>query len=104
MYSRVLSATFRVLLTLGGLGVAQELGQRQACASGYTQCNPPGASSTSVPSIGSGLAPLYVDLLNSVAGITVKKREVPDRIEELLRRALGLCCTHVSGQGGAYLC
>ena len=104
MYSRVLSATFPVLLTLCGRGVAQELGRRQACASGYTQCNPPGASSTSVPSIGSGLAPLYVDLLNSVAGITVKKREVPDRIEELLRRALGLCCTHVSGQGGAYLC
>lgn len=104
MYSRVLSATFLVLPTLCGLGVAQELGRRQACASGYTQCSPPGASSTSVPSIGSGLAPLYVDLLDSIAGISVKKRELPDEIEELLRRALGLCCTRASGQGGAYLC
>ncbi|MCJ1246683.1 hypothetical protein MMC30_003892 [Trapelia coarctata] len=92
MYFQILSAALLSLLPLSGFGVSQALERRQACASSYTQCSPASAASTSVPSIGSGLSPMYVDLLNSVSGITVKKRGVSHKVEGLLRRAVGLCC------------
>lgn len=94
MFSQMLGAALLSLLPLSGLGLSKELERRQACASSYTQCSPPGAASTSVPSIGSGLSPMYVDLLNSVSGITIKRRKVSDEVEGMLRRAVGLCCTH----------
>lgn len=40
-----------------------------ACQSGYTPCQPAGATGTALPPVGTGLASLYTDLLSSIGGI-----------------------------------
>ncbi|MCJ1359895.1 MAG: hypothetical protein MMC33_009898 [Icmadophila ericetorum] len=65
-----------LLLLLSSLTstTSTSLAKRQSCSAGYSTCAPSGATSTTIPAIGPGLAPLYVDLVNSVQGIKARKR------------------------------
>jgi hypothetical protein len=94
MYKLLLWPSLYTLVTLLAPSQASELVERQNCAASYTACNPAGASTTSVPSVGTGLSQIYVDLLDSITGITAKKRDVitpPDSLQP--RSSPGLCCT-----------
>lgn len=92
-----------LLLFLSGITSTSSasLVKRQSCSAGYTTCAPAGATSTLIPGVGPGLAPLYVDLVNSVQGIKAGKRDLEGRgqkneaeIAGLEERASGenVCC------------
>ena len=91
------------LAPLPSSAASHGLEKRQDCAASYTQCTPSGASSTSVPDISSGLSSLYVDLLDSINGITARKREAVEDIDRLLapRSSSGLCCMHAGLMGSS---
>ena len=72
------------------------IGKRQNCADHFTKCSPPGAATTSVPQIGNDLSPFYVDLLDSVSGISFKRRGSYTDLHELFSRdsVADVCCMH----------
>jgi len=49
-------------------------------------CQPQGATGTTPPTVGSGLSSLYIDVLDSVKGISFRKRYIDLRAEQ------GFCC------------
>ncbi|KAL9599428.1 MAG: hypothetical protein Q9219_003865 [cf. Caloplaca sp. 3 TL-2023] len=77
---------------------ASNLEARAGCADNYSKCSPKGASSTNTPIVGTDLAPLYTDLLNSVSGAKKSKRElleIRDELKLLLETrdsSTNLCC------------
>ena len=66
--------------------------RRQNCGMDYTTCAPEGATRTNSPSVGTGLAPLYRNLLDSIKGIQGFKREVNVENELMRRESLSMCC------------
>ena len=97
MVNLVLLGSALVFLTpLSSSATSPGLEKRQDCAASYTQCTPAGASSMSVPGIGSGLSSMYVDLLDSINGISARKRDVVEDIDRLFaaRSSPDLCCTY----------
>ncbi|KAL8996091.1 MAG: hypothetical protein Q9169_004330 [Polycauliona sp. 2 TL-2023] len=71
---------------------------RASCAENYSKCDPKGADSTDSPAIGTDLASLYGDLVNSVQGANSKLRRdftpARDELSSLLeaRASANLCC------------
>ncbi|KAL8842885.1 MAG: hypothetical protein Q9170_000289 [Blastenia crenularia] len=71
---------------------------RAGCADNFSKCSPKGASATDTPTVGTGLSPLYTDLLNSVSGVKTSKRDsiqARDRLEPHLEArdsSTNLCC------------
>ncbi|KAL8628408.1 hypothetical protein Q9189_005868, partial [Teloschistes chrysophthalmus] len=65
---------------------------RAGCSKDYKKCQPKGATSADPPALGTGLSPLYTDLVNSVQGVKKSKR---DEIAALLQSradSSNLCC------------
>ena len=64
---------------------------RAACSSSYTACNPKGAATTNEPPIGTGIAPLFVDVVDTLDSANLAKREIIET------RASGgsLCCKYL---------
>ena len=89
------SVQFCLHLLLTVCAEASMIGKRQNCADHFTKCSPPGAAATSVPQIGNDLSPFYVDLLDSVSGITFKRRGIQPDLDELFSRdsVADVCCT-----------
>ena len=71
-----LAAYLTVLLSssASALSTSPKLLARQYCEAGYQACTPAGEQSASTPDIGGSLAPLYVDLLDSISGQSTSKR------------------------------
>ncbi|KAL9602640.1 MAG: hypothetical protein Q9179_002471 [Wetmoreana sp. 5 TL-2023] len=71
---------------------------RAGCSDNYKKCSPKGAASTSLPTLGTDLSPLYTDLVNSVQGAKKSKRgpsEARDEFSPLLEArdtSSNLCC------------
>ncbi|KAL8673631.1 MAG: hypothetical protein Q9168_001937 [Polycauliona sp. 1 TL-2023] len=69
---------------------------RASCSDKYSKCNPKGADATVPPAIGTDLASLYADLVNSVNGPAKLRRDftpardVPSVLEP--RASANLCC------------
>ncbi|MDI1487440.1 MAG: hypothetical protein OHK93_006710 [Ramalina farinacea] len=74
-----------------------DLFARAGCNDGFTKCAPKGASSTMEPSIGPDLAPVYVDLVDSISTSPQSKRGLKALSEDLYIRAAStsLCCQKV---------
>ncbi|KAL8728749.1 MAG: hypothetical protein Q9181_005234 [Wetmoreana brouardii] len=70
---------------------ASYLEPRAGCSDNYKKCNPKGAASTNLPTLGTDLSPLYTDLVNSVQGTKKSKR---DPSESLIQPTLLLCKPH----------
>ena len=72
------------------------IGKRQNCEDHFTKCSPLGAVATSVPQIGNDLSLFYVDLLDSVSGISFRRRGSQSDLDELFSRDSGadVCCMH----------
>ena len=95
LYYKLTSSFSLVLLLLIFCVEASMIRKRQNCADHFTRCSPPGASATSVPQIGNDLSSFYVDLLDSVSGISFERRASQQDLDGLLGRDSGaeVCCT-----------
>lgn len=67
---------------------------RAACDKTYTTCSPKGAATSSEPPLGTGLASIFVAIVETVDGAHNEKRDVQPEAGVLLPRAQGgsLCC------------
>ena len=90
------SLTFFIPLFLTALVSAHSpnLVVRQDCPNNYSKCSPSGATATNTPGIGTELASIYINVLDSIGGIKVKVGDAEDRPESLQRRAPSnsVCC------------
>ncbi len=70
-----------------------DLVARQNCADNYSKCSPSGATATDTPPVGSALSSLYVDILNSISGVKMK-RDMEEIADVLQVRASSnpVCC------------
>ena len=100
-----LLATAAAALTAGTLVAATPahvvMVKRQDCQPNYSSCAPSGATTSALPPVGTALANLYNDLLNSAKGAgssQSSKREVGAR-GLAARDAPGMCCAFSSKQG-----
>ncbi|KAI9876323.1 MAG: hypothetical protein M1830_006763 [Pleopsidium flavum] len=61
-----------------------ELVARQNCADNYNKCSPSGATATDTPPVGNALSSLYVDIVNSISGIKIKRdlEEIPEVLQD----------------------
>ena len=68
------------------------LAESKHCMTGYDICNPAGEHANGVPQMGSGLSPLFVDIVNSVSFLS--KRGVQELATVLDVRDLSgsVCC------------
>ena len=71
---------------------------RSACSSTFTACNPKGAATTNEPPIGTGIAPLFVDVVDTIDSANLAKREAGrDRgLVETRASGGGVCCTYLT--------
>jgi len=64
------------------------------CSKSYSICAPQGAATTDEPDIGSGLASLYTDIMDTISSGKKHSRDVIES-DNIFSRASGgsLCCT-----------
>ncbi|KAI9815201.1 MAG: hypothetical protein M1832_005536 [Thelocarpon impressellum] len=87
----LLSLSTLLFVPVGGA----QLVARQSCQTGYQSCSPSGEQTTSVPpQIGGALSLLYVELVDSVAGVKLPTRDVGSVVARLGAReqAKPICC------------
>lgn len=66
---------------------------RQDCGQTYTACSPSDSTEDALPPVGSDLADLYEDLLESVKDVKTSKRSAMVESEGLIQRDTpSLCC------------
>ncbi|MCJ1408791.1 hypothetical protein MMC19_002867 [Ptychographa xylographoides] len=96
MHSVVLYPVLLFLILPFITAALSNLQKRQDCGDGYSQCNPVGATSTSVPAIGTDMFSLLPNLVSSVAGISAKRSNSYQELHMVLGRSQsssGVCCT-----------
>jgi len=75
------------------LGLTFALLAAACAAQSCVSCDPSGWTTATLPPLGSGLENLYVDLVNSVAGITFKDKRAFEEQGALKPRASApICC------------
>lgn len=93
------STTFALLLLSSArFSICDEiLHARAACSSSYTACNPKGAATTNEPPIGTAIAPLYVDVVDTLDSANLAKRDAARDHGIIESRASGgsLCCMYL---------
>ena len=69
---------------------------RAACSSSYSLCNPKGAATTNEPPVGTGIAPLFVDVVDTLDSAKLAKRREGQVHGIIETRASGgsLCCKY----------
>ena len=82
----------------------ERLSPRAPCQDSYAVCSPPGAQGTATPQVSSALSDLYVDVLDSIAGVppaVSRKRNVQALGQILSIRDLShpVCCKHIEVVG-----
>lgn len=88
IFSLVYLATF--------IGASYGLEERDSCATGYTLCSPPGASTTVTPQIGDSAFPnLFADIVHS--SLPASKRSLSERQTASLCCIASLDCLTMSG-------
>ena len=95
MHSVVLYPVLLFLILPFITAALSNLQKRQDCGDGYSQCNPVGATSTSVPAIGTDMFSLLPNLVSSVAGISAKRSNSYQELHMVLGRSQsssGVCC------------
>ena len=97
----MLASTPFVLLLLSYAHVIacdDTLHPRAACSSSYTACNPKGAATTNEPPVGTGIAPLFVDVVDTIDSANLAKREAGHNFGLIETRASGgsLCCKYLT--------
>ena len=70
---------------------------RAACSSTYTTCNPKGAATTNEPPIGTAIAPLFVDVVDTLDSAHLAKRQLGRDHGIIETRAAGgsVCCMYL---------
>ena len=87
-----------LLLSYARVIACDDLHARAACSSSYTACSPKGAATTNEPPVGTGVASLFVDVVDTLDSANLAKREA-DRFHGLIEtRASGgsLCCKYMA--------
>ena len=70
---------------------------RVACSSSYTACNPKGAATTNEPPIGTAIAPLFLDVVDTLDSANLAKRQLGRDHGVIETRASGgsVCCMYL---------
>ncbi|OCK87121.1 uncharacterized protein K441DRAFT_623584 [Cenococcum geophilum 1.58] len=91
----MLSKLSLALLISAACCTQQDIIARDGCGTNYVSCSPSGAKSMTSPNVGPDMSSLYVDLLNSVAGIHFSKRELGTIDGSIIekRESPSMCCT-----------
>lgn len=83
-----------LLLSYARVIACDDLHARAACSSSYTACSPKGAATTNEPPVGTGVASLFVDVVDTLDSAKLAKREADPYHGLIETRASGgsLCC------------